>query len=99
MLSRSTRFRWRPSAAARQLQEAANAMRQAAANGSRDGGAQAAAALDKLREAQQRLERNQSGRGERDVQQAIRQAEELANEQRQISQEIQGLEQQQGAAR
>ena len=56
--------------AARQLQDAANAMRQAAASGSRDGGAQASAALDKLRQAQQRLQNNQSGRGERDVQDA-----------------------------
>ncbi len=39
--------------AARQLQEAANAMRQAAANGIEDGGAQAQAALDKLKQAQQ----------------------------------------------
>src|SRR5262249_35166607 len=37
------------SEAAKQLQQAANAMRQAAANGAQDGGAQAAAALDKLR--------------------------------------------------
>ena len=40
--------------AARQLQEAANAMRQAAANG-QNGGAQAQAALDRLRQAQERL--------------------------------------------
>ena len=41
-------------------------MRRAAANGSKDGGAQANQALDKLRDAQKKLERNQSGRGERD---------------------------------
>ena len=47
--------------AARKMQEAADAMRQAAANGSKDGGAQANAALDKLREAQQKLERRPDG--------------------------------------
>src|SRR5262249_28340575 len=45
------------SQAARDLRDAANAMRQAAANGTQDGGAQAAAALEKLRQAQQKLER------------------------------------------
>ena len=39
------------------MQEAANQMRQAAANGSRDGGAQASAALDKLRKAGDMIER------------------------------------------
>src|SRR5947208_10645590 len=79
--------------AARQMQEAANAMRQAAANGSRDGGAQANAALDKLREAQQRLQRNQSGRSARDLQSAQRTAEELAAEQKEIASEVNGLDQ------
>ncbi|MBM3771491.1 MAG: DUF4175 domain-containing protein [Acidimicrobiia bacterium] len=78
--------------ALRQLQDAANAMKQAAANGSQDGGAQAQAALERLRQAQQRLERNRSGRGERDVQQAIKQAEELAREARDVEKQVQGLE-------
>ena len=77
--------------AARQLQDAANAMRQAAANGSKDGGAQAAAALDKLREAQQKLQQNQSGRSERDIQDAKRQAEALANEQKDIEAQVDDL--------
>ena len=54
--------------AMRRMQEAADAMRRAAANGSRDGGAQASDALNKLRDVQQKLERNQSGRGDRDIQ-------------------------------
>jgi hypothetical protein len=68
-------------------------MRRAAANGARDGGAQANQALDRLREAQQRLERNQSGRGERDLQRVQRQAEELANEQKEVASDVQALEQ------
>src|SRR5437762_1847654 len=85
--------------AAKNLQEAANAMRQAAANGSKDGGAQANAALDKIRQAQQKLQGNQAGRGDRDVQQALKDAQDLANEQKDISNEVAGLDQQQGAAR
>jgi hypothetical protein len=84
--------------AARQLQEAANAMRQAAANGATDGGAQASAALDRIREAQRRLEQNQSGRAERDVQEALRKAEELVNEQQDVAADVEALEQA-GAAR
>ena len=72
----------------KQLQDAADAMRRAAANGSKDGGAQANQALDRLRDAQQKLERNQSGRGERDLQRAQSQAEELAKEQKDISSQV-----------
>jgi hypothetical protein len=79
--------------AARDLQEAANAMRQAAANGSRDGGAQAAAAAERLREAQRRLEQNQSGRAERDVEQVLKQAERIANEQRDVAGDVTALDQ------
>src|SRR6185436_12347887 len=79
--------------AMKRIQDAADAMRRAAANGNRDGGAQANEALSRLKEAQQRLERNQGGRGDRDMQGAQRQAEELAQEQKQIAQEVNGLEQ------
>src|SRR5436309_237409 len=79
--------------AMRRMQEAADAMRRAAANGSRDGGAQAAEALNKLRDVQQRLERNQSGRGDRDIQRALRQAEELAKEQKEIASDVNALDQ------
>jgi hypothetical protein len=78
--------------AMRRMQEAADAMRRAAANGSRDGGAQATEALNKLRDVQQRLERNQTGRGERDIQHALRQAEELAREQKEVASDVSGLE-------
>src|SRR3989442_11899817 len=75
------------------MREAAQQMRQAAANGGKDSGAAAANALEKLREAQQKLERNQSGRAERDIQNAQRQAQELADEQKQIASEVNGLDQ------
>ena len=45
-------------------------------------------ALDRLREAQQKLERNQGGRGERDLQRAQRQAEELASEQKAVASDV-----------
>ncbi|OLC45785.1 MAG: hypothetical protein AUH43_15290, partial [Acidobacteria bacterium 13_1_40CM_65_14] len=79
--------------AMRRMQDAADAMRRAAANGSRDGGAQAQQALDRLREAQQKLERNQGGRGERDIQRALRQAEELAKEQKEVASDVNSLDQ------
>ena len=83
--------------ATRQLQEAINAMRQAAAANGRDGGAQARAALGRLREAQRRLQQNQTGRAERDVQEALRRAEKLVDEQRQVASEVDALEQQPAA--
>ena len=79
--------------AMRRMQDAADAMRRAAANGSSDGGAQAQQALDRLREAQQKLERNQGGRGERDIQRALRQAEELAKEQKEVASDVNSLDQ------
>jgi hypothetical protein len=94
-LQQLTREQQRPefAEAARRMQEAAQAMRQAAASGAQDGGALANAALDKLREAQRLLERNQSGRTERDIRNAQRQAEELAEEQRDITSQVNSLDQ------
>jgi len=79
--------------ALQKLQDAQNAMRQAAANGSRDGGAQANQALDRLREAQQRLERNQGSRGDRDLQRAQKDAEALAQEQKEVASDVNSLDQ------
>src|SRR5215813_12688535 len=92
-LEQLTRDQQRPelAEAARQMRQAADAMRQAAANGSRDGGAQAAAALNKLRDAQNKLERNQGDRAQRDIQNARRQAEELAKDQKDIASEVAGM--------
>ncbi len=77
---------------ARQLRDAADAMRRAAANGQQASGAQAAAALERLKEAQRRLQQTQAGRADRDVKNAVEQAEELAREQRQIAEDVKGLE-------
>src|SRR5262245_7762408 len=97
-LTRDPQQRQQLQDAIQKLQDAQNAMRQAAANGSKDGGAQANQALDRLREAQQRLERSQSGRGERDLQSAQRKAEELAQEQKEVASEVNGLDQSQTGA-
>src|SRR5207302_6869635 len=94
-LQQLTREQQRPEVtdAMRRLQDAADAARRAAANGSRDGGAQANEALQRLREAQQQLERNQGGRGDRDIQRVQREAEALASEQRDIAKDVKGLDQ------
>ena len=94
-LQQLTREQQRPEVtdAMRRLQDAADAARRAAANGSRDGGAQANEALQRLREAQQRLERNQGGRGDRDIQRVQREAEALASEQKDIAKDVNGLDQ------
>ena len=77
---------------ARQLRDAADAMRRAAANGQQGAGAQAAAALERLKDAQRRLQQTQAGRADRDVKNALQQAEDLAREQRQIADDVKGLE-------
>ncbi|MCA1649634.1 MAG: hypothetical protein LC753_04895 [Acidobacteria bacterium] len=77
---------------ARQLREAADAMRRASANGDPSSGAQASAALERLREAERRLQQSQSGRAERDVKDAQRQADEIAREQSEIAEGVTGLQ-------
>ena len=74
--------------AARQLQDAANAMRQAAANGTQDNGALAKSALDKLKDAQQKLAQEMNGRSQRDIQDALRKSQELAEEQKDVASEV-----------
>src|SRR5205823_10668168 len=92
-LEQLTRDQQRPdlSEAARQLREAADAMRRAAANGSRDGGAQAAAAEQRLQDALNCLARTQAGRGERDIQGALCKAEELSAAQKEMTSDVQRL--------
>ena len=77
---------------ARQLRDAADAMRRAAANGQQASAAQAASALERLQDAQRRLQQTQSGRADRDVKNALQQAEDLARDQRQIADDVKGLE-------
>jgi hypothetical protein len=70
---------------ARQLREAADAMRRASASGDPSAAGQAGQALDRLREAERRLQQSQSGRAERDVRNALAEAEELAREQQELT--------------
>ena len=51
----------------------------------------ARSAMDKIQEAQRKLQQNQTGRAERDVQDALRKAEELVSEQKQVQSEVGGL--------
>ena len=77
--------------AARRLQEAADAMRRAAANNDNLGFAEAGAALDRLRDVQERLQGEQRGRLERDIQDALRRANRLADEEREVASDVDGL--------
>jgi len=76
---------------ARRLQEAANAMRRSA-TGANDGGvAQGQAALDRLQEARRLLDENRNRRTARDIDDAVRKAEQLAKDQRGISSDVDKL--------
>ena len=76
---------------ARRLQDAANAMRRSA-TGANDGGvSQGAAALDRLQEARRLLDENRSARTARDLDDAVRKAEKIANDQRQIAGDVDKL--------
>src|SRR4029077_12798026 len=83
---------------ARQLQDAANKMRQAAAIGDPNGAAAAASAMEQLTQAEQQLQQSQEARTGRDVQDALRQAEAMARDQQQIQEEVGKLDAQ-GASR
>ena len=77
--------------ASRRLQDAADAMRRAAANNDNLGFAEAAAALDRLRDVQDQLQREQTGRLQRDIDDALRRANRLADEEREVSSGVDGL--------
>jgi hypothetical protein len=67
------------------MQEAADAMRRAAASGNSSAAAQAQQALDRLKDTQRKLERSLSDRAQRDIDDAKQRAEELAREQQEIA--------------
>ena len=67
-------------------------MRRAAANSDNLGFAEAGAALDRLREVQDRLQGEQASRLERDIEEALRRANRLADEEREVSDGVYGLE-------
>ncbi|UCG86331.1 MAG: DUF4175 family protein [Gemmatimonadota bacterium] len=75
----------------RNLQEAAEAMRRAASNSRNSGVAQGVEALDQLREARRLMDQNRTGRLQRDVQDALRRAQRLAQEQQETQQDVADL--------
>jgi hypothetical protein len=72
---------------ARRLQDAANAMKRSGGGGQGGSVGESAAALERLRDARRSLETSQSGRVERGVQEARRQAEAMARAQEKIAAE------------
>lgn len=74
--------------AAKRLQEAAAAMRRAAANGDGNAASQAAAALERLRETQRRLQQSRSDDLEAGIDQATSEAEALAREQQTLADDV-----------
>ena len=75
---------------ARRLQDAANEMRRSAASGT-TGGANGAEALERLQSARRLLDQSRESRLGRDVRDAVRRAEALAEEQRRVESEVAGL--------
>jgi hypothetical protein len=75
--------------AARRLQDATTAMQRAAAG--RQGTAQGESALDQLREAQRRLENSRSADLSHDMQDALRRADRLVDQQRDVQQRLRNL--------
>ncbi|UCC81487.1 MAG: hypothetical protein JSW46_10740 [Gemmatimonadota bacterium] len=76
---------------ARELREAAERMRQAAANSRSGGLSEGLSALDRLREARRLLDENRAAGLERDVEDALRRAERLAEEQQQVIEDVERL--------
>ena len=82
--------------AARRLQDAADAMRRAAANGQKGG--DASQALNNLQEARRLLDQEKSGRASRDVADAVRAAQQLADQEKSVQSDVQKLGQSAGNA-
>jgi len=82
---------------AQSLRDAADAMRRAAAQSGNEGATRGQAALDRLREATERLQQGQGDRLKRDVADALRRTERLAEQQRSVQDEVSGLTGQPGA--
>jgi hypothetical protein len=84
---------------ARELREAAEEMRRAAANSRNSSGAGGNAALERLREARRLLDENRSAGLQRDVEDALRRANRLAEEQRDVTRDVERLAEGGGAQR
>ena len=76
---------------ARQLREAAEDMRRASASKGNAGVAEGNAALDRLKEARRQLDSNRSAGLQREVEEALRRANRLAQEQREVLDEVERL--------
>lgn len=76
---------------ARQLQDAADAMRQAAANAGNSGAAEAERALERLGEAQRRLQQDRESRLEEDTQGALDRVRRLQRQQEEIQEQLENL--------
>jgi hypothetical protein len=76
---------------ARELREAAERMREAAANSRNGGASEGLQALDRLREARRLLDENRSSGLRRDVDDALRRAERLAEQQRDVMSDVERL--------
>lgn len=75
---------------ARRLEQAAEAMRRSSARSGEAGG-QADAALERLEEARRRLQENRADRARRDAADALRQVDELARQQREVTGDVRDL--------
>ena len=82
--------------AARRLQDAADAMRRAAANGQKTG--DASQALNNLQEARRLLDQEKSGRSSRDLSDAQRAAQQLADQEKNVQSDVQKLGQSQAGS-
>jgi uncharacterized protein DUF4175 len=74
--------------AARQLNEAADAMRRSAANGGQRGASDAAEALNRLRDARRLLDQERDTRTQRAVDEAAETGRRLADEQRRVTEDV-----------
>ncbi len=76
---------------ARRLQQAADAMRRAGARGDDGAIAEGIAALDRLKDARRLLDKNRSVRLERDMDDALEQAERIAEQQERVKSDVEDL--------
>ncbi|MDQ3516990.1 MAG: hypothetical protein M3466_01130, partial [Gemmatimonadota bacterium] len=92
-LERLARERSSPAMAetAKRLRDAAESMRRAAGEAGQGAQAGGSSALDKLQDARRLLDKERTGRLERDIQNARRSAEELAQRQREIARDVESL--------
>jgi hypothetical protein len=81
--------------AARRLQEAADAMRRSAANGKQSG--EASQALSDLEQARRLLDEQKNGRSTRDLDDAARSAQQLADQEKQVQSDLDKLQQSVGS--